>query len=280
VELPDQLSFGDFWQALAEQVERLDKGALAPEFAAFAARHGLEPSTPGLRRDFERLWLGFEATRDGGFWGLRWKVTDQEPSSVQIWKAWERDVPQPMFARATAVAECDEITALLSVTARHLGVRGVGLFYPTWNHVIAGWSPAGVSREGAPVVLVPTTQIFQACDATFDQTSFKAPKHVYEFPRYDVRDSTSMPGPLATFLLEQVRAYGEASPALLGLIRAKRAQLLQSSMGACVDYRQSVRERVGSHLSCADHRALQHLAGRELGSSMTDSAVLDFLAAP
>src|SRR5262249_6220507 len=154
-------TFGEFWSALARQIDALDGSALRPELTAFATRHDVDPETPGLWQDFRRLWTAFETTRDGGFWRLRWQVTDQEPSSVQIWRAWQRSTPQQAFAAASAVAECDEITALLSVAARHLGVRGVGLFYPTWNHVIAGWAPSGfASRE---VVLLPTTQIFQSC---------------------------------------------------------------------------------------------------------------------
>lgn len=278
VALPERPTFGDFWAALGAQVDALNGGALEPEYLAFAARHGVDTEEPGLRADFKRSWLAFEATRDGGWWRLRWQVTDQEPSSLQIWKAWRAAPPQPRFGEVTAVAECDEISALFAVTARRLGVRGVGLFYPTWNHVIAGWAPRQLSGP-ARVVLVPTTQIFQSCEASFDQTSFKAPKRVYEFPRYDVRDSSEIPASLARFLLEQVRAYGEASPPLLALIRAKRAELFQSSLGDCHAYRRRLAEQLRSApLSCADERALSHLASTELRVSSTHDALLSFLA--
>lgn len=279
VELPARLTMGDFWTALAEQVDGLDTSALGPSFEAFAANHRADASSGALRRDFTRLWAVFEATRDGGWWRLRWNVTDQEPSSVQIWKAWMRSPPTQSFATASAVAECDEITALFSVTARRLGVRGVGLFYPTWNHVIAGWAPVGVDQqERGGVVLIPTTQIFQGCPATFDQTSFKPPKQVYEFPRVDVKDGVELPASLAAFLLEQVRAYGEATPALLSLIRAKRAELLGSSLGDCHDYRRGLQREVAQNLSCADRRALRHLATVELNrSDLTEADALAFL---
>ena len=282
VALPARVTFGDFWQALAAQVALLDTSALEAAFEAFAARHELNPETPGLRQDFMRLWVAFEATRDGGWWRLRWSITDQEPSSTKIWNDWRRAPPQSAFALPSAVAECDEISALFSVTARRLGVRGVGLFYPTWNHVIAGWTPTALSEQSdAPVVLIPTTQIFQGCEATFDQTSFAAPKRVYEYPRYDVRDSTEIPTELAAFLLEQVRAYGEASPRLLGLIRAKRAALLRSSLGQCDDYRKKLAAELIGDLGCADQRALQHLADEELHDpSLKNDAVLSWLAAP
>lgn len=282
VTLPARVTLGDFWAALAAQIDGLDTAALTPSFDAFAARHQADADATQLRRDFTRLWALFEATRDGGWWRLRWNVTDQEPSSIQIWKAWLRSPPTPSFSTASAVAECDEITALFSVAARHLGVRGVGLFYPTWNHVIAGWAPAGVDqRERGGVVLIPTTQIFQGCAATFDQTSFKPPRHVYEFPRIDVKDGVELPTPLAAFLLEQVRAYGEASPALLALIRAKRADLLVSSLGDCDDYRRQLERTVAQNTSCADRRALRHLARVELGrSDFSEADALAFLAEP
>ncbi len=93
VALPERVTFGDFWAALATQVDRLDTTALQSGFDAFATRHGVDPSTPGLRQDFTRLWVLFEATRDGGWWRLRWDITDQEPTSVVIWKAWMRSPP-------------------------------------------------------------------------------------------------------------------------------------------------------------------------------------------
>jgi hypothetical protein len=280
--LPDRVTFGDFWAALAAQIDALDTSALGPRFEVFAAHHRADASSARLRQDFTRLWALFEASRDGGWWRLRWQITDQEPTSQQIWRAWQRSPPVPGFATASAVAECDEITALFSVMARRLGVRGVGLFYPTWNHVIAGWAPEGVDqRERGGVVLIPTTQIFQGCPATFDQTSFTPPKHVYEFPKVDVKDSAEMPTSLAAFLLEQVRAYGEASPALSALIRTKRGELLQSSLGDCADYRRQLQREVAQNLTCADRRALRHLARVELRKpDLTDEAAISFLAEP
>lgn len=273
---------GDFWNALGAQIDGLDTTSLDAAFAEFSKHHEADSSSVALRRDFTRLWTMFEATRDGGWWRLRWQVTDQEPSSVQIWKAWKRSPPTQSFAAPSAVAECDEITALFSVTARRLGVRGVGLFYPTWNHVIAGWAPESLDQsKRGNVVLIPTTQIFLGCEDSFDQTSFKPPKQVYEFPRYDVKDNVEMPAELAAFLLEQVRAYGEASPGLLALIRTKRAELMQSSLGDCGAYRRRVRDEVAQRLSCADRRALRHLASAELGRpDLSEAAALSYLGEP
>jgi hypothetical protein len=283
VALPERVTMGEFWRALSQQIALLDSGALQSGFKAFAAQHHVDASSAELFHDFTKLWVVFEATRDGGWWRLRWDITDQEPSSVKIWKAWFRTPPpEQSFAAASAVAECDEITALFSVAARRLGVRGVGLFYPTWNHVIAGWSPPAFAAQNVKdVVLIPTTQIYQACPATFDRTTFKPPRQVYEFPRVDIKDDVEMPVALATFLLEQVRGYAEASPALLALIRAKRAELVQSSLGDCSTYRSELSAELRPKLSCADRRALRHLATRELGRpELSDDETLSFLGSP
>ena len=280
VVLPERVTLGEFWQAMAAQVELLDTGALQGSYTAFAQRHQLDPGTPGLRRDFLRLWAAFEATRDGGWWRLRWAVTDREPRTHEIWKAWRRAPLERRFDAPSAVAECDEITALFSVAARRLGVRGVGLFYPTWNHVIAGWMPEAISnRKHGAVVLVPTTQIFLSCESTFDQTSFAAPKHVYEYPLRDTPDDTELPKALVEHLLEQLRQYGEATPELLALIRTKRAELLGSSLGDCSAYRAELAAGLAPRLTCADRRALRHLAARELDRpAASDAELLAFLA--
>jgi hypothetical protein len=280
--LPESVTMGDFWRALAGEVTRLDASALRGSYEQFAAHHGVDASTPELWQEFTKLWVAFEATRDGGWWRLRWKITDQEPTSTVIWKAWFRTPPQASFASASTVAECDEITSLFAITARHLGVRGVGLFYPTWNHVIAGWSPRPFAEQRVKgVVLIPTTQIFQGCDATFDRTTFKPPQQVYEFPKVDVKDSVEMPRALAEFLLEQVRAYAPAAPELLALIRTKRAELLQSSLGDCSAYRGQLAAQLASRLTCADRRALHHLATRELGRTAASAhEMLAYLAEP
>lgn len=280
VALPERVTLGAFWQAVAEQTALLDTSALQGSYAAFAQRHQVDPETPGLRRDFERLWTAFEATRDGGWWRLRWAVTDREPRTHEIWKAWRRAPLQPRFDAPSAVAECDELSALFSVAARRLGVRGVGLFYPTWNHVIAGWMPEGLSkRKHGGVVLVPTTQIFLDCEATFDQTTFAAPKQVYEYPLRDTPDETELPMALAEHLLEQLRQYGEATPELLALIRTKRAELLGSSVGDCSAYRAKLAANLAPRLTCADRRALRYLATRELDQpAASDAEILGFLA--
>ena len=38
--------------------------------------------------EFVVVRLLFEATRDAGFWGLGWTITDREPESDAIWRQW------------------------------------------------------------------------------------------------------------------------------------------------------------------------------------------------
>jgi hypothetical protein len=97
VTLPERVTLGDFWLALAAQVAELDTSALQGVFEAFPARYDLDPETAGLRQDFVRLWVAFEATRDGGFWRLRWDITDEQPSSRKIWTHWRHSPPEASF---------------------------------------------------------------------------------------------------------------------------------------------------------------------------------------
>jgi hypothetical protein len=107
------------------------------------------------------------------------------------------------------------------------------------------------------------------------------PKRVYEYPRADISNWTEMPKPVAEFLLEQVRAYGEASPALLALIRAKRAYVIGSALHSCEHFRRQLLSELSSPLTCADQRALRHLALEELNEpSASHEKVLSWLAAP
>lgn len=68
--------------------ERLDAHAAArdADLDAFASRHGLA-RTDALRRAHARARLLFEATRDGGFWRTRWRITNQDASARLVWAA-------------------------------------------------------------------------------------------------------------------------------------------------------------------------------------------------
>ena len=282
VPLGETVTFGDFVGALTEPIARLDRGAMRPDYLELAARRGWDPDTDGLFDDYVRVRTLFEATRDGGYWRLRWAITDREPSSSRIWQAWRNLPLREAFGHASATAECDELSALFALLARRVGVRSVGLFYPTWNHTIAAWAPHQLPRGRSRLVLVPTTQIFLGCADGLDTTSFRtALTSIGQYPRWDVRDTTPLPPSVARFLLEEVRVYGGTSSALQALLRARRALAFGSSMGACPEYRAELARTLGTRLGCADRAALRHFAERELDrASASAEQVLEMLGAP
>jgi hypothetical protein len=282
VPLGETVTFGDFVRALSQQIAGLDPGAVRPEYLELVGRRGWDPNTDGLFQDYVRVRTLFEATRDGGYWRLRWAITDREPSSSQIWRTWREQPMLEAFGHPSATAECDELSALFALLARRVGVRSVGLFYPTWNHTIAAWAPHQLPRGKSRLVLIPTTQIFLGCADGLDTTSFRTRlTSIGEYPRWDLRDTTPIPSSVARFLLEEVRIYGGTSPELQALLRARRALVFGSSMGACREYRAGLAKTLGSRLSCADRAALGHFARRELNrpSARVDQ-LLEMLAAP
>lgn len=144
--------------------------------------------------------LLYEATRDAGFWNMHWNVTDQPPNSDRIWRQW-RAVDKPSIYEPTAIAECDELSALFAFLVERPGVRSVGLFWPYSNHTVAVWV---VQPTGGQVirVVVPTSQIFLEESDDFDTGKFNPwkQKTIYEYTRRDVADSFEIPKPLADSL--------------------------------------------------------------------------------
>ena len=258
------VSFGVWLGALTELLDSTPAPAVTEEYSRFVASRALPAQDPTLQRDYRRLRLLFEALRDGGFWHLRWAITDQQPSSRLIWKHWLTNDVKSAFAEPSATAECDESSALFGMLARHLHIYNVGLFYPTWNHTIAVWAPLEGKKHF--LVQLPTTQIFLDCDAGFDQTSFHTSlKNIERYPNWDVRADTPIPSARAEWLLRQIRVYAGASPALWSLVRAKRAFTMDSSMGRCTKSRSAWYAELSSRLTEGDVSALEYLAKEELG---------------
>ncbi|MGC4070612.1 MAG: hypothetical protein QM784_39270 [Polyangiaceae bacterium] len=274
------ITFRDFTLALAQLLDHLDTTNLHEAFQQFARSRNLDPDTPGLARDYMRLRILFEAVRDGGYWRLRWDITNREPSATLIWRAWQREPVDETFGHAWATAECDELSSLYSLLARRIGVDRVGLFYPTWNHTIAAWAIKSDSKQRQHLVLIPTTQIFLHCEDSFDTSGFKTQlSNIEPYPRWDIRDTSLLPADTASFLLQQVRIYAPASPDLQALLRARRAIQLKSSMGNCTEFRMQLGERLKGRLTCADRRALHHFASSELKREhSSDDELLEFLS--
>jgi len=217
------------------------KGDLSAFIAAIQAKAAALENAPGMRIGYARFTAAFhlpperarfadyvtvrllyEATRDAGFWNLRWTITNREPNSDHIWRQWH-DVKTPSVAQPTASAECDELSALYAFLAARAGIRRVGLFWPYANHTVAVWTvgPAGASETR---VVVPTSQIFLGPDDTFGTRRFNpwTQKAIYEYTRRDVPDSFEIPPPLAAFFLAQIDKYAGASDAALQELRYLR----------------------------------------------------------
>jgi hypothetical protein len=187
----------------------IEMPSVRDDFAALARRHGLRDDAATLR-DYARIKLAFETTRDGGLWHLGWTITNRNPRSDAIWSQWA-DARTPEGERdrePTAWAECDELSALFAFVAHRLGVREVGLFWPTGNHTVAVWSTTGSHDEPVRIV-VPTSQIFLDEDASLGTDGFDPwkQKKIWDYRRRDVADDHPLPAELARFFVEQARAH-------------------------------------------------------------------------
>lgn len=202
--------------------------AVRSDYDALVAAHGLRDDE-ALYRDYVRVKLAFEATRDAGLWRLSWAITNEKPNSDQIWQQWRKASPQPEPLVPTAIAECDELSAIFAFVARKLGVRHIGLFWPQWNHVVAVWTVQ--SADDSPVrIVVPTSQIFLTADDSLGTTGFDpwSQKTIYEYRRRDVKDEHRIDAALARFFVQQARRYAGLSQAELQRLRNERDLSLNS----------------------------------------------------
>jgi hypothetical protein len=275
---PLAVSFGVWLAAVTDLLDSTPAPAIDHEYSRFVATHRLPADDAKLKQDFRRLRLLFEAIRDGGFWHLQWAVTDQEPSSRVIWRNWIRDPVRSGFAEPSATAECDELSALFGMLARHLRIYNVGLFYPRWNHTISVWAPLE-GKAKTSLIQLPTTQIFLDCNAGFDQTTFHTQlRGIERYPNWDVHQETRIPRARADWLLHQIQSYAAASPALWALVRGKRAYAMGSSMGPCLEARTTWYAQLRQAMTEGDVSALQALAKDELGMPKSNpSEVLAWL---
>jgi len=158
-------------------------------------------------------------------------ITDLPPNSDNIWRQW-KIVRAPSPLAPTAIAECDELSALFAFIAERAGIRSVGLFWPYANHTVAVWTlnqPAGPVR-----VVIPTTQIFLDESDYWGTKKFDPwrQKVIYEYTRHDVPDTFEIPKPLFDFFLQQIDKYAGASDATLQLLRYYREAVFLKSWTA------------------------------------------------
>lgn len=229
------MTYGDVIKSLEEiAINKLENSeVLKEEFNLFQRTHGIS-NEESIFKEFVRIKMVFEATRDSGLWQLRWSVTDKEPNSDAIWSQWQNHVSPKYLeeneATATAVAECDELSALFAFISRDLGVKNVGLFWPTWNHTVAVWTTK--NQAGNPIrIVVPTSQIFLSKNATLGTNEFDPSKQktIYNYSRKDVNNNFKMPYKLAEMMIHQVEKYSDRPSNYLQRRRNKLSQQLGGS---------------------------------------------------
>ena len=210
---------------LIHSIEEVIKSDLEPsevlraQFSELRKSHDLLNSEQ-IYQDFIRIRTIFEATRDSGLWNIRWTITDREPNSDEIWNQWKDITTSNHFDEmnlvATASAECDELSALFALIVRDLGVKEVGLFWPTANHTVAVWITK--DKAGKPLrIVVPTSQIFVSDKATLGTKEFDPyqQKTIYQYRRRDVDKGYKIPAELADMMIQQIKQYGGRSSAFL-----------------------------------------------------------------
>lgn len=219
------------------------ENAAREEYESFVRRHNLKKLS---YYSYLKSKVAFECARDAGLWHIGYDITDQEPSSSQIWAQWKKYRGAPLGI--TAYAECDEVSALYAVLARRLGVNGIGLFWPQSNHTVAVWK-----LEGKRIV-VPTTPIFLERHDGFDCQGFDPQSQavIYDYTAPDINSRTRLPTPLVRFFLAQVKNYGGASQELLHELRYLREAVW---LGEAVH--EPFKELKRRFTSAADRRALQ-----------------------
>lgn len=224
----EQVRVDELLAALRDELEAVAASpAVRADYETFLVDFELADDD-ALYLDYVRVKLAFEATRDGGLWGLAWDITNEQPNSEKIWAQWQT---RPFTGEAdagdaqpvTAIAECDELSALFAFVAHGLGLSKrseVGLFWPTGNHVVAVWT---LDRKGErPVrVVVPTTQIFLDDQASLGTRGFDPwrQRKIFDYRRGDAAPELEIPGALARYFIAQVR--GEAGRSQLSLQAAR-----------------------------------------------------------
>ncbi len=225
----DRVSVDELVVALGELVPSISQSReVRADYEAFVEHHQLADSA-SLYLDYVRIKIAFEATRGGGWWRLKWDITNKSPRSTRIWEIWHDAEVDALAASASpsAIAECDELSALFAYLAHGLGVEDVGLYWPTGNHTVAVWTIHRVAKkrrrqlkkrsERAVRVVVPTSMIFLEADQSFDTEAFNpwTQKTIYDYRRKDVSGDFDIPAWLARFFVAQVQEHGHKSQAQL-----------------------------------------------------------------
>lgn len=236
----DSVTLAEWFEALQSELPAIAASdTVRAQFDRLRVKYDL-PDDAMLYADFVRVRTAFEATRAGGYWGLEWRVTDRQPQSDHIWAQWRAvqadgaDVPP-----TSAIAECDELSALFAFVARGLGLSKhsrVGLLWPTSNHTVAVWAfdmPPGASEasnHGSQHsrelrIVLPTSQIFLDSAQGLDTDGFDpwVQARIYHYTRRDAPADLRLPAPLARAFVHALRTHGRISSGELQSLRNRRA---------------------------------------------------------
>lgn len=253
--------------ALSAEADRAaDLPNLRADYGQLVAAHTL-PDTPEGRLAYTRVKLAFEATRDGGWWWVHWTITNREPNSDAVWAAWA-SAAHKGEGGSTADAECDELSALFAFLARRLGVKEVGLLWPTSNHTVAAWRPT--STTGAEVrIVVPTSQIFLGPEDRLDTPEFDPwrQRHIYDYGRADAPGSARLASGLSGFFLQQVRDQLGVSEAALQVLRNLRAAVMNGALTG--DEAAAIATREAETWTASADPSADQAALRGLGAEIT-----------
>lgn len=271
---------GSTW-TIAELTDALDREAhrlakrleMQREARDFFVAQGVDVAARSAV-DYARVKIAFEATRSGGLWRVLWGLTGRDPRSDAVWAQWSDVDPRTLDdLHASAIAECDELSALFAFVAHRLGVRDVGLFWPSHDHAVAVWTLPGVDGGEARIV-VPTSQLFIGPRETLGTSVFdpRSQRKIFEYSRADVSDDHLIDARTARFFVDQVRTYAAASPDVLQDLRNVRYLVLAGAIGE-LEARKEL-ERIAdasSPLRGGDERALaafgEEIRGAELLAS-------------
>jgi len=226
----ENISYQEFIASLERIALDLEESPIfKQEFQALRQSHSIADHDH-VYREFVRVRMVFEATRDSGLWQIRWSITDREPNSDSIWRQWSVGNQIEGGKHVNAIAECDEISALFAFIVRDLGVKNVGLFWPTSNHTVAVW--VSETNQGKPVrVVVPTTQIFLSPIATLGTDEFDPykQKNIYNYGRQDISDDFQIPADLAKWMIAQLQSHVNKSAISLQVKRNNLSKRLGGS---------------------------------------------------
>jgi hypothetical protein len=208
---------------LRKQAKRLEQTPIMQvEYEQFTKIFTIEPSRENYEQ-FVIVKMLFECTRDSGLWHISWEETHLPPKSDEIWRQWTENNNINYNTDLTAIAECDEIAALYAFLCGKLGVRGVGLYWPTYHHSIAAWNVK--NRDNViKRVLIPTSYVYFANRGYFGRTGYKPVMFdtIYEYIREDVDDELQISAELAQFMVVQPQKYCTSSEITLHRLKTIR----------------------------------------------------------